>query len=133
MKLIRRRTFNRIKRRLAKLYGSWRADELADRVYMLIGRYDLALPMYREAVDIIGRKLPDHWMLGGMRARLGRCIVETGGDLEEAESLIRFGIDRLETQWGPDHEATREAYAAAVALYDAWDRPAEADVYRQSP
>jgi glycosidase len=42
MKLIRRRTFNRIKRRLAKLYGSWRADELADRIYLLIGRYGTA-------------------------------------------------------------------------------------------
>jgi len=42
MKLIRRRTFNRIKKRLAKLYGSWRADELADRIYLLIGRYGTA-------------------------------------------------------------------------------------------
>jgi sucrose phosphorylase len=42
MKLIRRSTFNRIKTRLARLYGSWRADELADRLYMLIGRYGTA-------------------------------------------------------------------------------------------
>lgn len=42
MKLIRRRTFNRIKRRLARLYGSWQADELADRIYLLIGRYGTA-------------------------------------------------------------------------------------------
>lgn len=42
MKLIRRRTFNRIKKRLARLYGSWRADELADRIYLLIGRYGIS-------------------------------------------------------------------------------------------
>ena len=41
MKLLRRRTFNRMKKRLAFLYGHDRADELADRLYMLIGRYGL--------------------------------------------------------------------------------------------
>lgn len=41
MKLLRRRTFYSIKKRLAHLYGHNRADELADRLYMLIGRYGL--------------------------------------------------------------------------------------------
>ncbi len=41
MKLLRRRTFNSIKKRLAFLYGHDRVDELADRLYMLIGRYGL--------------------------------------------------------------------------------------------
>jgi len=103
------------------------------KAHMLSGHYDLALPLYREAVDILGRKLPDHWMLGGMRARLGLCIVETGGDLEEAETLILFGVDRLMAQWGRDHEATSSAFAAAVTLYEAWDRPTEADKYRDTP
>jgi sucrose phosphorylase len=39
MKLIRRTTFGRMKLRLARLYGSDRAEELADRLYMMIGRY----------------------------------------------------------------------------------------------
>lgn len=39
MKLIRRTTFSRMKLRLARLYGSEKAEELADRLYMLIGRY----------------------------------------------------------------------------------------------
>ncbi len=41
MKLLRRRTFTSMKKRLASLYGHERLDELADRLYMLIGRYDL--------------------------------------------------------------------------------------------
>ncbi|NIP93643.1 MAG: alpha-amylase, partial [Akkermansiaceae bacterium] len=39
LKLIRRSTFNRMKLRLGRLYGRDRAEELADRIYMLIGRY----------------------------------------------------------------------------------------------
>lgn len=39
MKLIRRTTFSRMKLRLARLYGRGQAEELADRLYMLIGRY----------------------------------------------------------------------------------------------
>lgn len=39
MKLIRRTTFSRMKSRLARLYGPERADELADRLYMVFGRY----------------------------------------------------------------------------------------------
>ena len=39
MKLVRRTTFSRMKLRLARLYGPEKADELADRLYMLIGRY----------------------------------------------------------------------------------------------
>lgn len=39
MKLIRRSTFNRIKIRLGRLYGRDRAEQLSDRLYMLIGRY----------------------------------------------------------------------------------------------
>ena len=42
MKLIRRSTFNRMKLRLGRLYGRERAEQLADRLYMLIGRYGVA-------------------------------------------------------------------------------------------
>lgn len=41
MKLLRRRTFNNMRKRLAFLYGHERLDELAERLYMLIGRYGL--------------------------------------------------------------------------------------------
>ena len=39
MKLIRRSTFSRMKMRLGRLYGRDMAEQLADRLYMLIGRY----------------------------------------------------------------------------------------------
>ena len=42
MKLIRRSTFNRMKLRLGRIYGRDRAEQLSDRMYMLIGRYGVA-------------------------------------------------------------------------------------------
>lgn len=42
MKLIRRKTFSRMRQRLAFLYGAECADELAERLYMLVGRYGVA-------------------------------------------------------------------------------------------
>jgi glycosidase len=42
MKLIRRSTFNRIRKRLEHLYGRERAEQLSDRLYMLIGRYGVS-------------------------------------------------------------------------------------------
>jgi len=41
MKLLRRRTFKNMKKRLAFLYGHEHVDELSERLYMLIGRYGL--------------------------------------------------------------------------------------------
>ena len=93
------------------------------KAHSLTGRFDLALPLYRDAVDIVERKLPDHWMLGGMRARLGRCIVQTDGDYAEAETLILQGIDTLMAKWGPDHATTKDAIAAAAELYSALGKP----------
>jgi sucrose phosphorylase len=42
MKLIRRKTFARMRQRLGRLYGTDRADELAERLYALVGRYGVA-------------------------------------------------------------------------------------------
>lgn len=99
------------------------------KAHTLNDRWDLALPKYREAVAILERKIPDHWRLGDVRWRLGRCIVQTDGDFAEAESLIVAGIDTLNTQWGPDYQAVKDAEAAAEELYIAWGKPTEAQKY----
>ena len=48
MKLVRRSTFNRMKMRLGRLYGRDQADQLSERLYMLIGRYGV-LPDEQQA------------------------------------------------------------------------------------
>ncbi|NNC88743.1 MAG: sugar phosphorylase [Akkermansiaceae bacterium] len=56
MKLIRRSTFNRMKLRLGRLYGRDRAEQLSDRLYMLIGRYGVS-PMNGDSTG----KRPPLW------------------------------------------------------------------------
>ncbi len=96
--------------------------------YMLQGRFDLALPVYREALAILQIRIPDHWFLGEVKWRLGRCVAETGA-YAEAEPLILSGIETVTAQWGTDHDATQDAKAAAVHLYEAWGKPEVAAEY----
>jgi tetratricopeptide (TPR) repeat protein len=99
------------------------------RVHTLKGQYDLALPLYRDAEQIFSEKLATHWLLGDVRWRLGRCLVETG-EFSEAEQMILDGIDIVAQQWGDDHEVTTNARAAAATLYERWGQPEKALAYR---
>ncbi len=85
---------------------------------MLRDRMDLAVPALRNAVAIFESRLPGHWLLGDVRWRLGRCLLDTG-DYEEAEQLIVSGGEIIEERWGSDHQRTREAQAALVTLEEA--------------
>ena len=85
---------------------------------MLRDRVDLAIPALRSAEAIFGSQLPGHWMLGEVRWRLGRCLLDTSG-YAEAERLIVSGAEILEERWGSDHQLTRDAQAAAALLYEA--------------
>jgi tetratricopeptide (TPR) repeat protein len=100
------------------------------KAYTLEDRWDLALPEFRAALELLERKVPDHWRVGEVRWRLGQCILQTGGDLAEAEALILAGIETLTAQWGPDHESVRDANAAAAALYTRLQKPDEAARYK---
>jgi hypothetical protein len=65
MKLIRRTTFWRMKLRLARLYGAERAEELADRLYMMIGRYGVQPRDGYEAGAEAVRGVLSHRLSGG--------------------------------------------------------------------
>ena len=92
------------------------------------GRCDLAVPNYRRAVAIFSEHLPNHWALGDMRWRLGSCLAEIGA-FAEAEELILSGMATVEAQWGAEHDTTRGARAAAVALYTEMQQPDKAKAY----
>ena len=100
------------------------------KVHALQGRYDLALPHYQAAEQILAEKLATHWVLGDVRWRLGRCLVEAG-EFADAERLILDGIDIVTKQWGDAHEVTSSARAAAALLYEKWGKPDKAFAYRQ--
>jgi serine/threonine-protein kinase len=105
------------------------ANANVGKVHSLQGRFDLALPFYRTAEEIMREKLPGHWKLGEVRWRLGRCFAEAG-DFDAAEPLILDGIEIVTVQWGPDHESSRNARAAAVRLYESWEKPEKAEAFR---
>jgi serine/threonine-protein kinase len=102
------------------------------RIHTRQGRYDLALPYYRDAEKIFREKLPTHWVLGDVRWRLGRCLVESG-EFAEAEPLILSGLETVTRQWGDDHESAAGARAAAALLYDRWGKSEQARAYRDGP
>jgi serine/threonine-protein kinase len=98
-------------------------------VNVLQEKYESALTPLRAAQQLFEETLPMHWVLGEVKWQLGLCLAETGS-LAEAEPLILAGIEIVENQWGPEHKSTGGARAAAVRLYEAWGKPAEADKYR---
>ena len=98
--------------------------------YSLDNRFDLAVPVYRDSIAILEKRMPDHWMVGDARWRLGHALLETGR-AGEAEAFIVSGLEILAAKRGPGHESTREAIAAAVDLYETLDRPDEASRYRR--
>lgn len=92
------------------------------KVHALQGHHELALPYYETAAAILEDKLPAHWALGDVKWRWGQCLTETG-NYAQAEPLILAGIEIVENRWGPEHENTANARAAATSLYKAWDKP----------
>lgn len=99
------------------------------KIEMIQNRYDSAIPVYRDAEAIASEKLASHWLLGEVRWRLGRCLIESG-EFAEAERLILSGLDILKDSRGSDFVASVNARAAAALLYDRWGRPDEAAKYR---
>ena len=99
--------------------------------YRLSQRYELSVPMYREALSRMEKHIPDHWYVGDTRWRLGSALTEMNR-FEEAEALILSGIDIVSNQWGLGHESTRSAYAAAVTLYERMGKSEEAKKYRST-
>ena len=84
---------------------------------------DEALPMYR-------RVLGDaHVELGIPLRNLGR-IRTAQGHYEDAERLLTEALRLQETGLSSEHPRVRETREALVALYEAWGRPKDADLYR---
>ncbi|MGI9206142.1 MAG: tetratricopeptide repeat protein [Woeseiaceae bacterium] len=99
------------------------------KAYALRERYDLAIPAYRQSADVFQSRLPEHWVLGDVKWRLGRCLLMIG-EFKEAETLIVSGLETVEDQWGADHKRTTDARAAALLLYETLDRPGKAAEYK---
>jgi tetratricopeptide (TPR) repeat protein/tRNA A-37 threonylcarbamoyl transferase component Bud32 len=63
------------------------------------------------------------------RRNYGRCLAKLGR-FEEAEPHLLEGYQDLLTALGPDHDDTLRSVKYLAQLYEAWNRPEDAAVYR---
>jgi serine/threonine-protein kinase len=107
------------------------ANTMANLAKLLLLRGDAvaAVPVYREAFAILSRATPDDPYVYAVQSMLGRSLSETA-HFSEAEGLILAGHRGLLAAYGSGHRWTREASDNLVQLYEAWGRPAAAELYR---
>mgnify|MGYP003597621309 CR=1 FL=1 len=85
----------------------------------------------REAYALRQRAVPpDHWILASTRSILGGHLV-LAKRYREAEPIMLAAERELTAALGPDAPIVALARERLVRLYTAWNRPAEAQAWRQ--
>lgn len=93
-------------------------------------RAEEAEPYAREAFNIRRHTLPDDdWRVAETNIVLGACLTSLNR-YEKAESKIMDGYNTLKKKRGMDHRFTQEALERLVTLYEKWDKPEQAKIYR---
>jgi tetratricopeptide (TPR) repeat protein len=94
------------------------------------GEAESSLSFHEEACRIFETAFgPDHWRLALARSNYGASLTKLGR-YAQAEELLLAAYPVLETKFGGEHWRTRRALRRIVALYESWDRPEEAALYR---
>jgi hypothetical protein len=87
--------------------------------------------LFRGCLAILEEALPaDHDVLAIQRSRFGGLLTAQGRHAE-AEPLLVDAYQKLRDRFGVEHDDTRQAARRVVALYIAWTRPDDAEVYRR--
>jgi len=95
------------------------------------GQYDAAEVYFLEGLAIFEAVLPpDHWQLAYNRNLFGALLVAESR-FAEAEPLLLESYEKLGVHFGDRHQRTLEAARHLVALYEAWNKPEQADAYRR--
>jgi len=121
--------------RMEKAYGPDHADVASARrslAFVLRDEKKLgeAESQLRAALAVAERVYPANSpALADFQGALGKVLVMRGG-YQEAEPLLQAAYEAHREAAGADDRRTSEAAAALVELYEAWDRPTEADRYR---
>ncbi|MGE4198959.1 MAG: tetratricopeptide repeat protein [Phycisphaerales bacterium] len=96
-------------------------------------RADEALPLFQHAVAGIDQMLgPTHWMAGAGRTFLGECLTALHR-FDDAEKTLLQSHAMLTQSLGPAHDRTKTAADKLVKLYEAWNKPEDADKWRPKP
>ncbi|HKL14377.1 MAG TPA: tetratricopeptide repeat protein, partial [Balneolaceae bacterium] len=103
--------------------------ELASVQYRA-GGYESAARLSREALQIQQATLPEgHRRTALTQSLLGACLTDQQR-YTEAEPLLDKSYALLSAQRGPQDKDTRQALQRLVNLYEAWDKPEKAALYR---
>ncbi len=96
---------------------------------LMIGRAAEAEPALRESLAIRQEVLPEEsWLIASSKSALGDCL-RALGQLEDAERLLLEAVIHLDASAAPQ-ERRREARERLVRLYEAWERPEDAERWR---
>jgi tetratricopeptide (TPR) repeat protein len=91
------------------------------------GRAAEAEALARAQRELAARSLPkDHWLLGVVTKEQGACLRELGR-FAEAEPLLLAAHELLERVVSAKDARTQKVVTELVALYEAWQRPKEAE------
>ena len=89
-----------------------------------------AEPLLLEGLEIARATLPeDHEVTLRFLARLGDCRMRQLR-FEEAEELLRHAYTGFADSLGDAHGKTRTIIKQLVELYDAWEKPEQAESWR---
>ena len=109
---------------------TWIALNNLASLHVRLGRPEQAEEEYRDLLSSADAVLPEqHWLLRVFERNYGECLTALGR-FDEAERLLLGSFAALRESHGLEHEYTHKARLALVALYEAWERPEEAQRYR---
>ena len=95
------------------------------------GRYADAEALLLRAVEAVRRTLPREHVYTGLTLRkYGRLLTSTRRFVESEKALLE-AEKILSASAGPDHAQTKAAVQNLVELYDAWEHPEQARVWRK--
>jgi eukaryotic-like serine/threonine-protein kinase len=101
------------------------------QVFYLKGELDTAYTYYKDGISILEEvHTHNHQELAHNRAKLG-MVLTAKGRYAEAETLLVRAYETLDSQLGSTHLRTQETARHLVELYDLWNKPELAFVYRK--
>ncbi len=118
-----------------KLFGEASVDTHTARLQLAIlecerSNYELAAAQLRELLYTAAQVAPaGHWYAAIVRSWLGQALLGLRRHAE-AETELLGAYDDLGRSLGNSNPRTQKTIQRLVRLYEAWDKPEEADCYR---
>ncbi len=116
-------------------YSNQNHPELGSSLFLL-GRIELeagnplaAEPVLQQALTILEQLPEGHWRTAMCASVLGACLAAQERYGESEEFLVR-GFEALRRRAELPNCDTLDALERLINMYDAWDRPEQADAYR---